>query len=504
MRARRCVAALAVATAAALLLAMGALPRGELIAPPRESAASCATGGEAPCIARGSERSDVRPHGGAEPLSVDDAAWRPSAAPSTQLETPQSVAAAVVAAGGELRRSRWPAARTPWNTSRALPAALVRKLQPKAVGALVRHARGDEVGRELLRGEQRHRDGRDRLCAADGWDVDLDALANRSIGILAITRGDTPRSLEGALASWRRAGLLDVVDEKLLWINAPTDEAFELGAEFGFTVVTPRSFAPLDDFAFISEAPRLSSRSSPPRHAAASGALLDSVAARGDGSGCRTRHFARGIKRGSFTLGPSLAVGLDVMQSDYVLLLEKDWQVAGHREARLVKLQLLNAVMTAERGARVVRLRAREDTGRAGFPDCCHGAYCYSSAADIWQRQGNWFSFYCDSATADARRQVADCHPEWLSRELATRCFTSEDSNWSNNPALLHRQWAMGDWDGDGAAEADGIASIGMWTDSQRDNGMLEVNSLNARWDHWKASICVSLDGIFVHSEVDG
>ena len=79
-----------------------------------------------------------------------------------------------------------------------------------------------------------------------------------------------------------------------------------------------------------------------------------------------------------------------------------------------------------------------------------------------WQRQRNWFFYMCDRLPGAAvkRGLVAECacgHRDAglfssvlnlcarcggvLGDDRRTRCFTSYDSNWSNNPFVVKREW---------------------------------------------------------------
>ena len=53
-------------------------------------------------------------------------------------------------------------------------------------------------------------------------------LAKRRICLVTISY-KTPKSLENSVKSWKRSGLLDFVDDKIMWLNAATDPERELG-----------------------------------------------------------------------------------------------------------------------------------------------------------------------------------------------------------------------------------------------------------------------------------
>lgn len=55
---------------------------------------------------------------------------------------------------------------------------------------------------------------------------------------LAAVSWMAPRSLRNSMESWRSSGLLDIADERMLFLNSPTAEDFAIAAEFDFDVYT--------------------------------------------------------------------------------------------------------------------------------------------------------------------------------------------------------------------------------------------------------------------------
>lgn len=76
--------------------------------------------------------------------------------------------------------------------------------------------------------------------------VDAVAVRRRTLALVVISTG-TPRSLLSSLHSWRGSGLLDMVDDRVLWLNKPTDSDVAMGTHFGFRVLTPVSVNPRCD-----------------------------------------------------------------------------------------------------------------------------------------------------------------------------------------------------------------------------------------------------------------
>lgn len=175
--------------------------------------------------------------------------------------------------------------------------------------------------------------------------------------------------------------------------------------------------------------------------------------------------------------------------------------------------------------------------------DRCHRVNY--NGRDSFARQYNWFSFFCDTLPQEAvsRKLVAECtrhrprarwhyrwHSQWPTLLLAdastlvvppgdgrrTRCFTSFDSNWSNNPFIIDRQYIFNGekvrgasvsrsqcgvrvlWNQGGGgvmtllaphlrtwcAQGGNIAKIALWSSSQKSNAYFEVNELkdSASW----------------------
>ena len=226
--------------------------------------------------------------------------------------------------------------------------------------------------------------------------VNLTALAARRVCLVVVSYR-APLSLANSVRSWHAAGLLDLVDDKIMWLNAATDEERALGAEFGFRVLEPRN---MTYHVFKTDFPQAFKGRRPQR----------------------LTNLVVGSDRNSWTVGPSLVHAADMTDADYVLFLEKDFMIEDHVRlclvhparwavslpphatpcgrwglavavlpcrshtclrwvahcvaamqvhAELVRAELLNALLYLERGVKIVRLRQRRDQGQVGFPDCC-------------------------------------------------------------------------------------------------------------------------------------
>ena len=65
----------------------------------------------------------------------------------------------------------------------------------------------------------------------------LDDLSKYTISLITVSY-NTPRSLANGVGSWNASGLLDLVDERIMWLNAAVPEERALGARFGFRVLS--------------------------------------------------------------------------------------------------------------------------------------------------------------------------------------------------------------------------------------------------------------------------
>jgi hypothetical protein len=98
-----------------------------------------------------------------------------------------------------------------------------------------------------------HPDGISKLAEALAPATELPAFDDHYLcGTGAPTEGDVikkkvalaaiswraPKSLRNSMESWREGGLLDVVDERMIFLNSPTDEDRAIAEEFGFDVYT--------------------------------------------------------------------------------------------------------------------------------------------------------------------------------------------------------------------------------------------------------------------------
>ena len=211
--------------------------------------------------------------------------------------------------------------------------------------------------------------------------------------------------------------------------------------------------------------------------------------------------------RDRMTIGGIFHHAMMTMESEFVLVLEKDFSLDSTIGSFRLEKELLTAMALLENGAFLVRLRSRKDSGCSGFRACEGGANKPDwSGKHTRARRRNWYSFYCPNfvrngsvATCAASGSAAD------DEDLAFRCFTSHDSNWSLNAALVDRRKMAGqklvDQTTGGVWQHGTLAAFG--ARKFDDQAGFEVGLLNEDWGNLRVPLCLSVNGLFVHREID-
>jgi hypothetical protein len=278
----------------------------------------------------------------------------------------------------------------------------------------------------------------DEMCGDE--EVDAEVVRRKTLAIIAITYR-APRSFEAALKTWQASGMLDMADELILFINAPLKKDIELGERFGFRIMVTDE------------------------------------------------------RGGNIMAGPALAYAVGNCTSDYVLFMEKDFQVVADRQTAL--REMWAGVWHLARGVEAYRLRGKTDHPAEGMPNCCaKGPKPECPFNSGWRTAGsfadhmNWLFVYCDPDVVEhANGRVVQC-----SDEPKTLCYTSAESNWSNNPVLFGREWFN--------RRIRKVALTG--ENAFTDNRYFEFNVM-LDWLGWRppARICSSFWGIMKHVEID-
>lgn len=286
------------------------------------------------------------------------------------------------------------------------------------------------------------------------------SLLTGSITLVALSY-QSPRTLLNSMRSWNSSGLLGMVSERLAILSDPLPQDLAIASEHGFRIIEPRDIPNV-----------------------------------------------RVSKPNTLTIGAAFYYALREATSDYVLFLENDFKMDTSLPLKRVALELVSAVGMLDRGAELVRLLSRKQQGCGTFKSCDHGGI-HLDSSNMMERRRNWFAFYCPEDTTEHRGQVYR-HMSVCLREPEMRCFTSWDSNWSLNAALvkrksmLEKKYPIGDADEGGGAvsQSKSIAEIGLEQYANND-GFESTMSWGVRWMRWRVPLCISYDGLFLHEEIE-
>lgn len=215
-------------------------------------------------------------------------------------------------------------------------------------------------------------------------------VARKTVALAAIS-WRAPQSLRNSMASWAANGLLDIADERMIFLNSPTPEDVEIASSHGFDIYTTQEHD------------------------------------------------------GNVMAGAALAYLAGNTSADYLLLLEKDFVLSAPRSTMM--RELYTGVQHLARGVDGYRLRGKSDFPAEGMPDCCAKAEppnCpYNSGwrgAGTFADHQNWLLIFCDPDIMEhSAGRLAQCT---LEPDAPTSfCYTSWESNWSNNPILFPAKW---------------------------------------------------------------
>ena len=154
----------------------------------------------------------------------------------------------------------------------------------------------------------------DHYLCGDNAGVSEGDVMRRKLAIAVVTWA-APLSLRNSMESWRRGGLLDIVDERMIFINSPTPEDRAIAREYAFDVYTTDE------------------------------------------------------RGGNVMAGPALAYLMGNATAEHVLFMEKDFVLSADHATML--RELYHAQFMLARGVDVVRLRGTSDFPAEGMPDCC-------------------------------------------------------------------------------------------------------------------------------------
>jgi hypothetical protein len=282
-------------------------------------------------------------------------------------------------------------------------------------------------------------------------------LGGKTLGVAGLSL-QTPGTLLNSMISWDESGLLDVSGESLLILNDPHPGELALGLDYGFRVVQPKDIP--------------NAKINP---------KYDNVV----------------------TIGAAFYYAMEMMSTDYVIFLEKDFMADVTVSREKFMSEILAGMELLEEGAWIIRMRSRKQQGCDSFKDC--GRTQNWSSNDSKDRIKNHWNFYCDNYASlpGGKNMVSQCvkDPEY-------RCHTSFDSNWSLNAVMVKRETMLEAKPKGGhmvfgkGTEPMSLAEFGLSTyDNQAG---FEGRMISEDWGQYKLPVCISVDGIFLHVELDG
>ncbi len=259
----------------------------------------------------------------------------------------------------------------------------------------------------------------------------------------------SPMSLVNSMRTYKKSGLLDMMFEKHAILSDPMPQEIAIALDHNFHITEPRDIP-----------------------------------------------NAQMSRKNVLTIGAGFYYGLAKSKSEYVLFLENDFKMDVDLSKEDIQAQLVAAAGMLERGAEVVRLLSRKAKGCGTFKECGHAFRPADKEVGGKDRKRNWFSFYCPNHPG-TEPYVDDC----LDAAGGFRCFTSWDSNWSLNAIFVKKSTFMSKK----YPTPDGpktIPEIGL-QNSKVNDGFERQMGFQYHWMNWKVPICISMQGMFIHHEIE-
>ena len=292
--------------------------------------------------------------------------------------------------------------------------------------------------------------------------ISLTDLENLKIALITVSYR-TPKTLANSVKSWSESGLLDLVDEKIMWLNAAQPEEIALGERHGFRVMGT-------DNASVW---KLVHKHLPAIHARMEYEPTWQERARtGQGvleAGFPFTQVGEDGKTGIF-VAPSLLLATHETDADLILFLEKDFILRPNITFTELVRSMLASLAAAAGDTPVVRLRDRDDPDRSGLPNCCTGE-CgtlfsnFDGCTCCWSSSMNWLKLWCmdptENVESSTQGQVKQCYSDsgqqvhWqpppdlglphgknlTAPPINMYCFSTGHAGWSNNAALFRRHY---------------------------------------------------------------
>lgn len=276
----------------------------------------------------------------------------------------------------------------------------------------------------------------------------LQEFLSKGIALVALNY-QTPHTLVNSLRTWNSSGLLDMVSERLAILNDPLPSELAMSLQHRFEVLQPKDI---------------------PK--------------------------AQMAKPNVLTIGAAFYYSLRKVSSEFVLFLEKDFKMDTELSRLEIQRQLVTAAALLEQGAEIVRLVSKKYQGCGTFKACDHGGI-HLRAVDPTNRMRNWYAFYCPGWKG-TERLVDDC-----TDEPRFRCFSSWDSNWTLNAVLVKKSTMLNKkYLIPSSGSSLSIAEIGL-NQYEKQDGFESAMGLGLKWMNWRVPVCISLNGLFLHEEIE-
>ena len=290
--------------------------------------------------------------------------------------------------------------------------------------------------------------GKNRFCGEvaaknESWTAEF---LKQGISLVAL-HYKAPKSFLNSLTTWDSSGLLDLVTEKKVLMNAPSPTNLAIAADYKFEIIQPRDIPDV-----------------------------------------------KVSKPNVMTIGAAFYYALTyAMSSDseYLLFLEDDFKMNTDLSREDIAAQLIAAAGMLERDVPIVRLQSRKAKGCGTFKACGHAFRPTGK-----DRNRNWYSFYCKDHKQTGNL-VQDCFDE-----PSFRCFTSWESNWSLNAVLVKKSSILNKQYNTGKDGWKTIPEIGLqnWKDQA---GFESQMGFGYKWMNWRVPVCISYEGMFIHYEIE-
>jgi hypothetical protein len=220
----------------------------------------------------------------------------------------------------------------------------------------------------------------------------LQSLARITVGLVLVSY-NAPESLAATLKSWAEGGLLDLVDDRLAFLNAPLQAEIDMCVAHGFRVYTPHA-EEVQPILRRHDGWLSRFRPSP---------QLDAFPP--------TRFHKGDTTRPATYVAPAQLLAYLDMSTDLILFAEKDYALPEAQNTEQLVRSLLASVAMLQANTAVVRLRRTDDPNREALQNCCNGdcggSFNNFGEGCVWSAHLNWLSLFCDMEGIEDRSRGA-------------------------------------------------------------------------------------------------